>query len=76
MLGQSANLISILDPIVQIGEFVEQLFSFIIHVQGLFFHIKESLLGRIQVFRQSVFRQTGWSVYVFKDQLDVPSPIC
>jgi hypothetical protein len=55
----SADLISILDSIVQIGEFVKQLFSFIVHVQRLFFHIKESLLCRVQVFRQSVFRQAA-----------------
>jgi hypothetical protein len=58
MLGHSSDLIGILDPIVQIGKFVKQLFSFIIHIQRLFLHIKESLLCRIQVFRQSVFCQT------------------
>jgi len=59
MSDRSADLIGILDPIVQIGEFVKQLFAFIVHVQGFLFHIEESLLCWIQVFRQSVFRQTA-----------------
>jgi hypothetical protein len=66
MLGQSADLISILDPVVQIGEFVKQLFSFIIHIQRLLLDIKESLLCRVQVFRQSVFCQTARSVTSLK----------
>jgi hypothetical protein len=58
-MGHSADLIGILDPIVQISEFIKQLVAFIIHFQRLFFDIKESLLRRIQVFRQSVFCQTA-----------------
>jgi hypothetical protein len=64
-LGDLADLISILDSIVQIGEFVKQLFSFIVHIQSLLFHIKESLLCRIQIFRQSVFCQTARSATLF-----------
>ena len=51
MVDLSADLIGILDPVVQIGEFVKQLFSFIVHIQRLLLHIKESLLCRIQVLR-------------------------
>ena len=65
MLGPSADLIGILDSIIQIGEFVKQLLSFVIHIQRFLIDIKKSHLCRIQIFGQSVFSQTARSVTLF-----------